>query len=103
MWKNRFSFDVFGRDGYARVEGLGGSYGSETLTVGRRSADGRLPEETVAIYGGPDPSWEADWVDLIAAINEGRKPEVDGAGGVAVMSMVEAVYSAAAPARGGIE
>jgi predicted dehydrogenase len=102
MWKNRFAFDVFGRDGYARVEGLGGSYGIETLTVGRRSLDGSVPEETVANYGGPDLSWEADWLDLIASINDDRKPEVDGAGGVAVMGMVEAVYSAAAPARGGI-
>ena len=41
QWKNRFSFEVFGRDGYLRVEGLGGSYGVERLEVGRAQAGRR--------------------------------------------------------------
>jgi predicted dehydrogenase len=36
QWKNRFTFEIFGEAGYLIVEGLGGSYGVETLTIGKR-------------------------------------------------------------------
>jgi predicted dehydrogenase len=101
MWKNRFSFEVLGRDGYARIDGLGGTYGVESLTVGQRNTEGGVPNETLTTYGEPDPSWEADWRDLIACIEEGRSPEVDAGGGLAVMRLVDEVYSVAAnPYRG---
>jgi predicted dehydrogenase len=93
LWKNRFSFEVLGSDGYARVEGLGGSYGVESLTVGRRRAEGGPPDETVTTYDAPDSSWEADWQDLVSSIEEGREPEVDADGGLAVMQLVDQVRS----------
>jgi len=36
QWKNKFSFEIFGESGYLVVEGLGGSYGTETLRIGKR-------------------------------------------------------------------
>jgi predicted dehydrogenase len=93
MWKNRFSFEVLGREGYARVDGLGGSYGVESLTVGRKVDVGAAPEETVTTYGDSDESWEADWGDLLACIAEGRRPEVDGDAGLLVMKLVDDVYA----------
>jgi predicted dehydrogenase len=36
QWKNRFIFEIFGEAGYLIVEGLGRSYGTETLHIGRR-------------------------------------------------------------------
>ena len=36
QWKNRFTFEIFGEAGYLIVEGLGGSYGKETLRIGKR-------------------------------------------------------------------
>jgi predicted dehydrogenase len=96
MWKNRFSFEVLGRDGYARIDGLGGAYGVESLTVGRRKTEGGVPDETLTTFGAPDRSWEADWRDLIDCIEEGRSPEVDAGGGLAAMELVDEVYSMAA-------
>jgi predicted dehydrogenase len=98
MWKNRFSFEVFGRDGYARIDGLGGSYGAESLTLGRRQT-GSVPDETTATFEEPDPSWEADWRDLVASIEEDRAPEVDAQAGLAVMEMVDDIYARAAQTR----
>jgi predicted dehydrogenase len=103
MWKNRFSFEVLGRDGYARIDGLGASYSVETLTVGRKRTVGGVPQETVTTFNEPDPSWEADWLDLIACIEQQRSPEVDADEGLAVMRLVDDVYYRAAkpgsPAR----
>jgi predicted dehydrogenase len=103
MWKNRFSLEVLGRDGYAKIDGLGASYGVETLTIGRKRSVGGVPEETVTTFNEPDPSWEADWRDLIACIEERRSPEVGVDEGLAVMRLVDDVYHRAAkpgsPAR----
>src|SRR5205814_6801059 len=57
QWKNLFSFEVTGRDGYLIVEGLGGSYGDETLRVGRRALGGGAPEEIALRFPGEDSSW----------------------------------------------
>jgi predicted dehydrogenase len=95
MWKNKFSFEVTCRDGYLRIEGLGGSYGPESLTVGRRRAVGGAPDETAVTFE-QDVSWEADWHDFIASIKEGRAPEVDAEAGLAVMKIVDDIYVRAA-------
>jgi predicted dehydrogenase len=99
MWKNRFSFEVVGRDGYVRIDGLGGSYGVESLTVGRKRGEGSVPEDTVTRYGQPDESWDSDWIDLTSSIGEGRNPEVDAEAGLAVMRLVDEVYACAAKSR----
>lgn len=36
QWKNRFAFEIYGEAGYLIVNGLGGIYGTETLTIGKR-------------------------------------------------------------------
>jgi predicted dehydrogenase len=98
QWRNRFSFEVYGRDGYLSVDGLGGSYGTETLTIGRRQKDAASPAEERVAFDGPDPSWQGDWDDFLDAVELGRRPAVDGEDGAAVMRMVDAVYEAAGAA-----
>jgi len=44
QWKNLFRFEVFGREGFLTIEGLGGSYGPERLVIGRRLFLGKPPE-----------------------------------------------------------
>jgi predicted dehydrogenase len=73
QWKNMFSFEVYGEDGYASVEGLGGSYGLEKLTWGRRDFSAPFSHTTVEFRGG-DSSWAAEWQDFAKAANAGRQP-----------------------------
>ncbi len=96
MWKNRFEFQVVCRDGYVRIDGLGGSYGVESLTIGRKLAEGAVPEETVTQFADPDRSWADDWRDMVSSVQEPHRPEVDGEAGLAVMKMVDSVYLLAA-------
>jgi predicted dehydrogenase len=91
-WRNRFRFEVFGRDGFVLVDGLGGSYGTETLTVGVRSKTSEPPVEQSQAFSGPDRSWDDDWADFIGSIASGRRPEADARDGVAVMRIVEELY-----------
>lgn len=95
QWKNRFSFEVFGRDGYVRVEGLGGSYGTERLEVGRRNPAGGAPAVESFEFPGPDRSWHAEWQEFTAAIREGRAPLASGADGLQTMRLLAALYASA--------
>ncbi len=92
QWKNRFSFEVYGHDGFICVQGLGGNYGTETLTVASRRGSGP-PEENTNSFDFPDLSWQADWWDFLTAIETGHRPEVDGAEALAVMRLVDDVYA----------
>jgi len=96
QWKNRFSFELFGQNGYLRVEGLGGSYGTETLTLGRRKLESGPPDEERFEYPGPDPSWQAEWEEFAAAIREGRQPMSSGEEAVETMRVTQALYASAA-------
>ena len=79
-WKNLFSFELMGEDGYFEVEGLGASYGTERLRVGKR--DFTAPFQDLVIdYRGGDSSWASEWREFKSAIAEDRAPlgsDIDG-------------------------
>ncbi len=100
QWKNLFSFEMFGEQGYLVVEGLGGSYGRERLIVGRRPAKFGTPNEEQIEYGDADPSWTKEWEEFVAAIREDRPPLGDGSDGWQALRLVEAAYESAGSGRG---
>lgn len=95
QWKNIFSFEVFGHDGYVIVEGLGGSYGPERLKVGRRNPEGGAPEEKIIDFPQEDISWEEEWNELLQAIKKNREPLGSGWDGYQANRMLDAVYESA--------
>ncbi len=95
QWKNRFSFEVFGRAGSLGIEGLGGSYGTETLTITRRSEEGGTPKQETEQFPGPDDSWRLEWQEFVSAIREGRQPLANGQDGLATMKLIGALYESA--------
>jgi len=96
QWKNLFSLEVFGRSGAVVVEGLGRSYGPETLTVYRRKPEGGAPESTSSVFEGPDPSWRLEWEDFLGAALDGRPMLGTAEDGVVAMRMLDALYRSAA-------
>lgn len=94
QWKNLFSFEIFGHDGYIQVEGLGSSYGTERAVLGRRDFEAPFHEEVVE-FRGPDISWRDEWREFTAAIREEREPLGSGRDGLAALRAVEALYSSA--------
>ena len=95
QWKNRFRFEIFGHSGYLIVEGLGGSYGVERLTLGKRQPQSGPPEETTWEFPGPDRSWELEWKDFTTAIHQGRQPLGNADDGLEAMIVVDALYGSA--------
>jgi predicted dehydrogenase len=94
QWKNLFSFEVFGSEGYTVSEGLGGSYGNEHFMFGRKDFIKPFSEELVE-FRGEDRSWLEEWHEFVTCIKENREPLGNGYDGLAAMRIVNSVYEAA--------
>lgn len=97
QWKNLFSFEIFGQAGALSVDGLGRSYGPETLTIHRRRADvGGAPETETLVLDGEDSSWRGEWDDFLGSAR-GNRPMLGTADdGVTAMRMLDSLYRSAA-------
>ena len=98
QWKNLFSFEIFGTNGSLSAEGLGGSYGPETLTVAKRNPQGGEPAVERFTFEGADRSWELEWQDFISAVTGGTPYWGTPADGVAAMKTLAALYRSASTA-----
>jgi predicted dehydrogenase len=98
QWKNMFSFELSGRDGYITVEGLGGGYATERVALGKRDFTAPFTEEVVE-FRGEDRSWYDEWQEFVTAVNEGREPLGNAADGLEAMRLVFAAYESAKTGR----
>ncbi len=99
QWRNLFSLEVFGRDGYAIAEGLGGSYGEERLVIGLRRAEGGAPRERLLRFPEPDRSWSREWKAFVDAVEGRPSPGADGEAALRTMRHLQRIYDEA-PAQG---
>jgi predicted dehydrogenase len=94
-WKNLFAFEIMGRDGKLTIDGLGGSYGTERLTLHRMLPQMGPPETTIWEYPFPDRSFVDEFENFVAAV-EGRVPAIgDINDAYANLTIVQAVYDRA--------
>jgi predicted dehydrogenase len=96
-WKNLFAVEIYGRQGKLEINGLGGSYGVESLSFYRMLPGMGPPETTRWEYPFPDRSWETETAEFVAAIEEGRRPIGDVCEAIACMSVIEHIYQGASP------
>ena len=99
QWKNLFCFEVFGRDGYASANGLGGSYGPEYALVGARASQGGPPQEERFDFPPGDESWALEWADFIRAIQTGQTPMAAGQEALQTLEWIYRLYQAAREGR----
>jgi predicted dehydrogenase len=98
QWKNLFSFELYGRDGYIATKGLGGSYGTEKASIGKRDFAAPFTEEVVE-FRGEDRSWHDEWQEFAAAVKERREPLGTAVDGLEAMRLVFAAYESARAGR----
>ncbi|MEW6607763.1 MAG: Gfo/Idh/MocA family oxidoreductase [bacterium] len=92
QWKNSFSFEIFGKNGYLKITGLGGSYGQERLILGKRPVQFGVPTEELFEFTNEDTSWIDEWEDFTGAVTENRQPLGNGYDGLKAMELIDAVY-----------
>jgi predicted dehydrogenase len=93
QWKNLFSLELMGTDGYLLIEGLGGGYGNERLYAAKRDFDAPF-QDLVVEYRGGDSSWRSEWHEFKTAVAEGRSPIGDGRDGLEAVRAALAAYAA---------
>ena len=90
-WKNTFSFEIFGTEGYLKINGLGNSYGKETLEFGKRKKEGGKPEIKFFEFD-KDDSWSTEWIEFKSSINNNRSPIGNGEDGANANKIIDAIY-----------
>ncbi len=95
QWKNRFNLEIYGENGYLLINGLGRSYGVETLTYGKREGLGQVPKEKVWEFSGPDNSWNLEWLNFRNAILNKKAVFSSAEENVNVMRVIDSLYKSA--------
>jgi predicted dehydrogenase len=99
-WKHMFRLEIGCEKGYVSISGLlskTGSYGRETLVIGRRPAPGERgavgnPREEITYYDS-DPSWDLEVSHFADCILSGRQVEKgNSADALRVMEIIDEIY-----------
>ena len=91
-WKNLFSLEIYGRDAKIAIDGLGGSYGIERLTLYKMLPQMGPPETSSWEYPGSDDSWRLETAAFIDDILVGREPHPGLTEGIRTLEIVESLY-----------
>ncbi|MBC8147174.1 MAG: Gfo/Idh/MocA family oxidoreductase [Bacteroidetes bacterium] len=91
QWINLFHFEIYCADGYVSVEGLGASYSTQKLTVGKKDFTAPFAYETTEFRGG-DKSWKAEWKEFCDAIHNKTEPLGNAKDGLACMKIALSGY-----------
>ncbi len=99
LWRHTFRLELGLSDGYLVVSGLlskSGSYGRESLLIGRRPVrPGGSPREDV-VYYDTDPSWDIQVRHLVEHIRSGSPvADSNSRDALEVMKIIAAVYEQA--------
>jgi len=73
QWKNIFSMEIFCKTGQINIDGLGGSYGKETLTFYKMKYGMGVPDKFVFDWE-TDDSWEKEYANFIESIELNKEP-----------------------------
>ena len=71
-WKNQFYFEIVGEVGKILIEGLGGSYGTEKLTLYKMKPEMGVPELKKWHWEEDDSSWSSQWSTFIEDVAKNK-------------------------------
>jgi predicted dehydrogenase len=93
-WKNLFSLELYGRNAKLAIDGLGGSYGPEKLTLYEMRPEMGPPNATTFDFPAGDDSWALELKAFAEDIRLGREPAPGLREGLRTLEIVEEIYRA---------
>jgi predicted dehydrogenase len=90
-WKNLFSFEIYGRTGKIHVEGLGGSYGVERVTLYKMLPQMGPPDMQSFEFPKGDESWKIEFQEFLKDIREDRAVSPGIRDAVEALKIVESI------------
>jgi predicted dehydrogenase len=91
-WKNLFSYEIFCEHGKLQIDGIGGSYGTERLTLYQMLPQMGPPETTIWEYPFPDTSWKTEFEEFEQALRTHTSPSPDLFDARAALKIVATIY-----------
>jgi predicted dehydrogenase len=91
-WKNMFSFEVYGEGGKLDINGLGNSYGTETLTLHKVPPEMGPPISETWTFTEEDKSWEVELSDFIYDIENGTNRSDNVSSSLEVLRVIGEIY-----------
>lgn len=91
-WKNLFSLEIALERAKIEITGLGGSYGTESLTLYEMTPEMGPPQTMGWEWPQPDASWERELVDVIGELHGAPAIGARIEDGVAAMRIVQEAY-----------
>lgn len=91
-WKNLFSLEIYGREAKLHVEGLGGSYGVERLSLYKMLPEMGPPDTTIWEFPRGDNSWALEFAEFLEDIRLKRTPLANLDDARAALLVVEKIY-----------
>jgi hypothetical protein len=75
-WENKFIFEIFGKTGKIEINGLGNSYGPESLTYYKMSKKMGIPKKKLFIFKhNENYSWNLELKEFYTDIIKKRVPQ----------------------------
>ena len=91
-WKNLFSFEIFGKKGKLQIDGLGGSYGVEKLTLFKMLPELGPPETTCWEYPFEDKSWNIEIDNFVESISNCNNSDGSLENALYVLKVINKIY-----------
>ena len=91
-WKNMFSLEIYGKVGKLKINGLGGSYGTEELIYYKMLPEMGPPESKKWIFDGEDLSWQKEIDDFYNSILNDAEPSVTLYDAQRSLEVIEKIY-----------
>lgn len=95
QWRNILEVELFGRDGYLRLEGRDGHYGPQRLTWGKRQPTHGRPVEEVFSFDDAESSWDREWREFVDLTRDGATSSDVARQGLTTQQLIEAAYRSA--------
>ena len=93
QWKNMFRFEMYGTKGAIEINGLGKSYGTESMKFFKKVKAGKPPNVIEKIFRDNDGSWEREWLDFIASIKSKKEPMSGPKESLEIMRTINMLYN----------
>jgi len=91
-WKNIFSFEIFCSHGKLDINGIGGSYGQEQLTLYKMSKKMGIPKQKKWKFRSQDVSWKNEINEFYKDISYNRKPNVNLIDACQTLKIINKIY-----------
>jgi len=92
QWKNKFTFEIMCKTGQLVINGLGRSYGKETLTFYKMKPEMGPPDKSEFSWDDEDNTWELELRELFNSIKENREPNGNIYDALEVLKIINQLY-----------